>query len=97
MPTWDLALAHGITSTKLSRAEKSMVFVLRHASLDSIEKKHYTELMRAVGLVVEGDACAGLFSYCRYLMCHLIYTNFQRQGAVTNMTAAEVRNAKKKR
>ena len=27
---------------------------------------------------------------CRFLMCYLVYTNFQRQGAVANMTAGEV-------
>ena len=27
-------------------------------------------------------------------MCHLVYTNFQRQSAVINMTVAEVRAAK---
>ena len=27
-------------------------------------------------------------------MCHIVYTNFQRQGAVANMTVREVREAK---
>ena len=27
-------------------------------------------------------------------MCHLVYTNFQRQGAVSNMTVKEVQDAK---
>ena len=27
-------------------------------------------------------------------MCHLVYTNFQRQSAVINMTVSEVRGAK---
>lgn len=31
----------------------------------------------------------------RFLMCHLIYTNFQREGSVCNMTAEEVASAEK--
>jgi hypothetical protein len=46
------------------------------------------------------SACTMLiFTYvtCRFLMCYLVYTNFQRQGAVLNMTAGEVHAADKSR
>lgn len=35
--------------------------------------------------------------WCRFLMCHILYTNYQRQGAVANMTAGEVATASKNR
>ena len=32
----------------------------------------------------------------RFLMCYLVYTNYQRQGAVVNMTMKEPKNAETK-
>lgn len=42
-------------------------------------------------------SCQSLFNAVtyRFLMCYLVYTNFQRQGAVANMTAGEVLSAQK--
>jgi hypothetical protein len=46
------------------------------------------------------SACTMLiFTYvtCRFLMCYLVYTNFQRQGAVLNVAAGDVYAADKSR
>ena len=84
-------------SRNIQPTEDLTAFLNDVATFEEIEKiadkqdilvRRYDCLSVVIGIVL-----VTVLVTCRFIMCYLVYTNFQREGAIMNMTAVEVMGA----
>lgn len=88
-------------SHNMQPPEELTIFLQSDSTFEEILKAAETDkhalLVRRYVYVFQHQRYHSIPITYRFLMCYLVYTNFQRQGAVANMTAMEVLAAEKSR
>ena len=89
-----------IVGKHLQPPEELTVFLQDQATIDKVlqaadEDKQAILVRRYVKCLCNSRLVMTIFFTSRFLMCYLVYTNFQREGSVMNMTAQEVNSATK--